>query len=71
MDISKMFDHIMAGITGFSKALGSAFSSITSMFWDVAENIPTFLGALLLTSLSGGLVYFALRMVRRLVKRIG
>lgn len=71
MDIAKMFDTIGAGITGFAKALGSAFTSVTSMFWDTTENNPTFLGALILTALSGGLVYFAFRMIRKLVRRVG
>lgn len=69
--ITAIFDTIGQGITGFSTCLATSVTSITSMFWDTTNSVPTFLGTLSLIGLSAGLVFFAFKVIRRLLKRVG
>lgn len=70
--ISDIFTSVGQAITGFSTALASSVSSVTSMFYTTGENGGlTFLGVLLCVAMGVGLVYWAFRVIRGLIRNRG
>ena len=67
--ITTIFNTIGEAINGFFSNLESAFSSIGDLFFDGDSGTMTFLGTLLLIAAGIGLVYFAFRMIYRLVRK--
>ena len=68
--IGDIFDAVGDAVTGFSTALSSAVSSVTSMFYTTGENGGlTVLGTLLVIAVGCGLVYFAFRLIKGLIRR--
>lgn len=71
---SELFTIIGSGITGFMANLGSAFNSVTALFWTAGEGSaagsPTFLGLLTLIGIGVGLCYLAFRLIRGAVQRL-
>lgn len=69
--IADMFEVITDALEAFASTLGSAFNSVTSLFWTTGENAgPTFLGMLSLVVLGAGLIYLAFNLIRGLIRRI-
>lgn len=64
--IGSFFQTITTTITQFAPALSSALSSVTSMFY--TEEGLTALGTLGLMGLGIGLVWFAFRLIRSLMR---
>ena len=70
--ISDIFNAVGQAITGFSTALASSVSSVTAMFYTTGENGGlTFLGVLLCVAMGVGLVYWAFRVIRGLIRNRG
>lgn len=70
--ISAIFNAVGTAITSFSTALASGVSSITSIFYTTGENAGlTFLGVLLCIAMGVGVVYWAFRMIRSLIRNRG
>lgn len=70
--ISDIFNSVGQAITGFSTALASSVQSVTSMFYTTGENGGlTFLGILLCVAMGVGLVYWAFRVIRGLIRNRG
>ena len=71
--ISVIFTAVSSAITGFSSALASAVSGVTAMFATESSGTYTLtmLGSLLCIGLGIGLVYWAFRTIRSLVKARG
>lgn len=68
--VSDIFEVIADAITNFATALGSAITSVTSMFYTTGENAGlTFLGTLILIVVGVGLVYWAFRLIKGLLHR--
>lgn len=68
--ISDIFTAIGQAIQGFSTALASAVSSVTSMFYTTGENGGlTFLGTLLVIAVGVGVVYWCFRLIKGLIQR--
>lgn len=69
--ISAIFGAVADAISAFAEAVGSAVSSVTSMFIDTSGTTPalTTLGTLLLIAVGVGLVFWAFRLIKGLVKR--
>lgn len=69
--INAIFDAVAEAITEFATCVGSAISSVTSMF--VTESSGTYsltvLGTLLLIAVGVGLVFWGFRLIKGLVKR--
>jgi len=69
--INAIFGAVSDAITQFANCVGSAVSSVTSMF--VTESGGTYtltvLGTLLLIAVGAGLVFWAFRLIKGLVKR--
>lgn len=66
--IAAMFKVVSDTISQFATSLGSALTSITSMFWDAEAGTLTTLGVLGLIGVGIGLVYFAFRLIRSLMR---
>lgn len=66
--VTELWTIISEVLTGFITALVSAFNGITEIFYDATEGF-TFLGQLLLIGLGMGIVYFAFRFIRNLIRR--
>ena len=64
--IGSIFQTITTTATQFASCLGSALSSVTSMFYD-GESL-TMLGTLGLIGVGIGIVYFAFRLIRSLMR---
>ena len=70
--ISDIFTAVGQAITSFTTNLSSAVNGITSMFYTSGENGGlTFLGLLLCIALGVGLVYWAFRLIKGLIKHRG
>lgn len=68
--INDIFTAVGEAVTGFSGALASSITSVTSMFYTSGENGGfTVLGTLLLIAVGVGLVYFAFRLIKGLIRR--
>lgn len=69
--ISAIFGAVGDAITAFAQCIASSVTSVTSMF--VAESSGTYtlttLGTLLLIAVGVGLVFWAFRLIKGLVKR--
>ncbi len=66
--VAKFWQAVLEVVTGFTNALISAFSNITKLFYD-SEDGFTIVGQLLLIGLGMGIVYFAFRFIRALIRR--
>lgn len=68
--VADIFETIGQAVTSFATALGSAVSSVTSMFYTTGEGGGlTFLGTLILIVVGVGLVYWGFRLIRGLLHR--
>lgn len=69
--ISSIFGAVGEAITAFSTAVGSSISAVTSMFITNSEGTYTLtmLGTLLLIAVGAGLVFWAFRLIKGLVRR--
>lgn len=69
--VSAIFTTIGEAITGFTTALSSAVGSITEMFYaSSGDNAGlTVLGILSLVAVGVGLVFWAFRLIRRLISQ--
>ena len=63
--VTEILENAADAATGFGQVLGNGFNGVTSLFW--ANNAPTFLGALSLIGVGVGVIYFAFRLIKRLV----
>lgn len=68
--IAEFWDLVVQIVTGFLSALTSAFTGIVELFY-VDESGFTVIGQLLLVALGMGIVYFAFRFIRSLIKNRG
>lgn len=68
--INAIFTAVGQAITGFTTQLGSAVSGINSMFYDATDGL-TLLGSLLCLAMGIGLVYWAFRLIKSLIKTKG
>ena len=68
--ITQFWDAITDVVGGFIDALVSAFTGITSLFYDTTEGF-TIIGQLLLIALGMSIVYFGFRFIRNLIKNRG
>ncbi len=66
--IVQFWETVVEVITGFTNALISAFSNITQLFYKEPDGF-TVVGQLLLIGLGMGIVYFAFRFIRSLIRR--
>lgn len=67
--ISDIFTAVGQAVQGFSTALSSAVTSVTSMFYTTGENGGlTVLGTLLVIAIGCGLVYFGFRLIKGLIR---
>ena len=68
--INAIFQAVGDSVTAFAQALSSAVSSVTGMFYTTGDNAGlTTLGTLILIAVGVGLVYWAFRLIFRLIKR--
>lgn len=67
--ISSIFSTIGEAITAFIGNLTSAITSISALFYNSEAGTMTFLGTLLLIAAGIGLVYWAFRLIKGLIKR--
>lgn len=68
--VSAIFTEIGNAITAFATALGSAVSSVTSMFYTTGEGGGlTVLGTLALIAVGVGVVYWAFNLIRGLISQ--
>ena len=69
--INVIFGAVTDTISAFAQAVGSAVTSVTSMF--ITESSGTYsltmLGTLLLIAVGAGLVFWAFKLIKGLVKR--
>ncbi len=66
--ITKFWEVVTEVITGFTNALIGAFSKLTELFYNSDDGF-TVVGQLLLIGLGMGIVYFAFRFIRSLIRR--
>ena len=68
--VADIFEAVGQAISSFATALASGINSVTSMFYTTGENAGlTTLGTLLLIAVGVGLVFWAFRLIKGLVKR--
>lgn len=68
--ISDIFQAVGDAVTAFAQALASSIGSVTSMFYTTGENAGlTVLGTLILIVVGVGLVYWAFRLIKGLLRR--
>lgn len=70
--ISAIFGAVGEAITAFSTAVASSVTSVTNMFITTGEGgavTLTTLGTLLLIAVGAGLVFWAFRLIKGLVRR--
>lgn len=71
--VADIFETITQAITNFASSLGSAVTSVASMFYTPANGSDpgqlTFLGTLLLIAVGIGVVYWVFRLIRGLIAR--
>lgn len=69
--INAIFGAVGDAISGFATCVGSAVTSVASMF--ITQNNSTYeltmLGTLLLIAVGAGLVFWAFRLIKGLIKR--
>ncbi len=66
--VAKFWETVVEVITGFTNALIGAFSKLTELFYNSDDGF-TVVGQLLLIGLGMGIVYFAFRFIRALIRR--
>jgi len=66
--ITQFWELVVQVVTGFTNALIGAFSNMTQLFYTSEEGF-TVVGQLLLIGLGMGIVYFAFRFIRALIRR--
>ncbi len=66
--VTKFWETVVEVITGFTNALIGAFSRLTELFYNSQDGF-TVVGQLLLIGLGMGIVYFAFRFIRALIRR--
>lgn len=70
--ITAIFSAVGSAITGFSTALASGVNNVTAIFYQTGDNGGlTFLGVLLCIAMGVGLVYWAFRLIKNLVRARG
>ena len=70
--ITAIFGAVGSAITAFASALGDAVTAIVSMFYTTGDNAGlTFLGTLLCIAMGVGVVYWAFRLIRGLIRNRG
>lgn len=67
--ITAIFETIGTAITQFAAVLGNGFTSAVALVWSGTALTP--LGTLLLIGAAGGLVWFAVKMILKLVRGAG
>lgn len=67
--IESIFGVIGEVITEFANVVSSSVSSVTNMFYDSTNGNMTVLGTLLLIAVGAGLIFWAFRLIKGLVKR--
>lgn len=68
--ISDIFQAVSDAVTAFASALASSITSVTSMFYTTGDNGGlTVLGTLILIVVGVGLVYWAFRLIKGLLRR--
>lgn len=65
-----LFTGLGTMVTTVGSALVSAFDSVTSIFYVVADNEITLVGYLLIAALAVGLIKLALNLIVRLFTRV-
>lgn len=67
--VSAIFESIGSTITAFAGILGNGFTAMLSIFYDSSSTTPglTPVGVLSLIGVGVALVYWAFRLVRRLI----
>lgn len=65
--VTSIFQVVSAVINNFVTALSSAIGSITDIFYN--DGSFTFVGVMLLIAVGVGIVYWAFRLIRGLVRR--
>lgn len=66
--VTSIFEVIGEAVESFATMLGSAVTSITSLFYN-AESGFTFVGVLVLIAAGIGIVYWVVRLIRGLLGR--
>lgn len=66
--VEKIFETIGDVITNFASVLGNGFNSLIGIFYE-AESGLTLVGILALIALGVGIVYWAFRLVMRLLRQ--
>lgn len=66
--IVQFWETVVEVVTGFTNALVNAFSNMTELFYQEEVGF-TVVGQLLLIGLGMGIVYFAFRFIRSLIRR--
>lgn len=66
--VSAIFTEVSNAITAFTSALSNAVGGVTSMFYDTTDGL-TVLGSLLLIAVGVGIVYWAFRLIKGLIRR--
>lgn len=66
--VTDIFNTIGEVITGFSKVVGNGFTSIVGIFYQTEGGL-TVVGTLALITLGVGVVYWAFRLVMRLIRQ--
>ena len=66
--VAQFWETVVEVVTGFTNALIGAFSNLTKLFYE-SETGFTVVGQLLLIGLGMGIVYFAFRFIRALIRR--
>lgn len=70
--ITDIFSAVGQALTAFTTNLSNAVSGVTSMFYTTGEGGGlTFLGLLLCIAMGVGLVYWAFRLIKSLIKYKG
>lgn len=67
--IESIFGVIGDVITQFANVVSSSVNSVTSMFYNSTSGEMTVLGTLLLIAVGAGLIFWAFRLIKGLVKR--
>lgn len=66
--VTELFELVLSVITGFISALVAAFNGIVELFY-IPEEGFTLIGTLLLLGLGMGIVYFAFRFIRSILRK--
>lgn len=67
--IESIFGVISSVITQFANVVSSSVTSVTNMFYDATNGQMTVLGTLLLIAVGAGLIFWAFRLIKGLVRR--